>query len=349
MSTAYQGVSDHPLRHGSNLMVTVIVCAYTEARWAHTRAALESVRAQSPGPEQVVLVVDHNQSLARRAVRELPWVTVLESDGVPGLSGARNTGLRGAEWPVTVFLDDDAEARPGWLAALVEPYRNPDVIATGGSVHPRWPDHRPRWLPATFDWVIGCSYLGLPDTGGAIRNPIGANMSLRTQQALAVGAFDVGVGRVGSHPRGCEETELAIRLTSHHPGSMVYYIPDAAVDHHISRERLTTRYFLRRCWHEGRSKANVVELSGASTALKSERRHAAAVIPAAIGKDMRAAAFGELTALGRVAAAVGGLVTTVAGYLSLRLSLSARSRRTCRARSFGDALAPVNQHDEGLS
>jgi glucosyl-dolichyl phosphate glucuronosyltransferase len=340
LSTAYQGVSDHPLRRGGTLMVTVVICAYTEARWAQTRAALESVLAQSPGPEQLLLVVDHNHSLAERALRELPWLTVLESDGPPGLSGARNMGLRNAKWPVTAFLDDDAEARPGWLESLVEPYRNPDVIATGGSVHPSWPDRRPRWLPVTFDWVIGCSYVGLPAAGGTIRNPIGANMSIRTQEALAAGAFDAGVGRVGSHPRGCEETELAIRLTRSHPGSTVYYAPAAAVDHHISRDRLNASYFLRRCWHEGRSKADVVELSGASAGLKSERRHVAAVIPAAILRDIRAAVSGELAALGRAAAAVLGLTATVAGYLTLRFSLAARAP-LARGRRPGSKRTPA--------
>ena len=116
-----------------------------------TRSALESALHQSPRPRQVLLVVDHNADLAARARRELTGVTVLESDGTPGLSGARNTGLKAATQPVTVFLDDDAEARPGWLESLVRPYSSPDVVATGGSVHPRWPERRPRWLPPEFE------------------------------------------------------------------------------------------------------------------------------------------------------------------------------------------------------
>jgi hypothetical protein len=272
----------------------------------------------------VILVVDHNENLAKRARRELPLITVLESNGPPGLSGARNTGLRNAKQPVTVFLDDDAEARPGWLASLVEPYHCPNVVATGGSVYPRWPDHRPRWLPATFDWVVGCSYCGLPEAGGVIRNPIGANMSLRTQEALTAGGFNTRVGRVGNHPRGCEETELAIRLATDLPGSVVYYVPDAAVDHHVPPERLAVGYFLRRCWHEGRSKADIVELGGAAAGLSSERRHIAAVIPAAIMQDARAAISGEAAALARIVVAIGGLAVTASGYLTMRLRLAAR-------------------------
>ena len=95
-------------------------------------------------------MVDHNAKLAERARSELADVTVLENEGSQGLSDARNTGLRAASQPVTAFLDDDAEARPGWLAALIEPYRSPDVVATGGAVLPKWPDTPPRWLPPEF-------------------------------------------------------------------------------------------------------------------------------------------------------------------------------------------------------
>ncbi|MBO0882434.1 MAG: glycosyltransferase family 2 protein, partial [Mycobacterium sp.] len=112
------------------LPVTVVVCAYTERRWDQTTKAVASVLGQSPGARQVILVVDHNPDLAARARRELTGITVLENQSTPGLSGARNTGLAAATQPVTAFLDDDAEARPGWLASLIEPYRCLDVVAT---------------------------------------------------------------------------------------------------------------------------------------------------------------------------------------------------------------------------
>jgi hypothetical protein len=319
LRTAEQPVSSDPVGERTTLAVTVVVCAYTETRWVETRSALVSVLAQSPGPAQVILVVDHNPGLAARARSELSSVTILENDEPKGLSGARNTGLRNATQPVTAFLDDDAEACPGWLASLVRPYRSHDVVATGGNVRPRWPDHRPRWLPPAFDWVIGCSYLGLPVEEGAIRNPIGASMSMRTQLALAAGAFNSRVGRVGRHPRGCEETEFSIRLTATQPGSVIHYVPAAVVDHHISPERLRVRYFLRRCWHEGQSKADVVQLTSASAGLKLERRHVAAVIPAAILRDVRAATKGDAGAGARIVAAIAGLAAATAGYLTGRI------------------------------
>ena len=200
------------------------------------------------------------------------------------------------------------------------------MVATGGGVHPLWPGLRPRWLPPAFDWVVGCSYVGLPENTGVVRNPIGANMSMRTRLALDAGGFDTGLGRVGTRPLGCEETELAIRLTASRPGSVVMYVPDAAVDHHVGAERLRLGYFLRRCWNEGLSKAAVVRLAGSSAGLARERRHVAAVIPAAFARDLRRAATGNLDGFMRIGALLGGLAAAVGGYLTGRARFTARGQ-----------------------
>ena len=310
-----------------DLGVSVVICAYSERRWEKTCSALKSVLSQHPQPTEVLLVVDHNTSLAARARKELTDIIVLDSEDAPGLSGARNTGLRAATQSITAFLDDDAEARPGWLASLVEPYRSPDVIATGGAVNPWWPELQPRWLPPEFYWVVGCSYRGLPESTGPIRNPIGANMSLRTKMALEVGGFDVAVGRAGERPTGCEETELAIRLTANRPASVVFYVPAAVVDHHVGQERLRLSYFLRRCWHEGISKATVVRLAGASAGLERERRHVIAVIPLALLRNLYCFVAGDTGALIRFAAIFAGLASASAGYFTGRMLLALALRR----------------------
>ena len=148
-----------------------------------------------------------------------------------------------------------------------------------------------------------------------MRNPIGANMSLRTGLALDVGGFDSLVGRVGSGLEGCEETELAIRLTASRPGSAVLYVPCAAVDHNVSQERVKFRYFIRRCWHEGVSKATVVRLAGASAGLQRERRQIAMVIPVSLLQDLRSCAAGDLAGSLRVSASLAGVAAAAAGYL----------------------------------
>ena len=316
---ALAGVGVDDGRDLAHAAVTVVICAYTMRRWDALRAAVNSVFSQSPQPAQVLVVIDHNAELAARARLELRGADVLDSDGPAGLSGARNTGLAAAAQPITVFLDDDAEARPGWLAPLIEPYRSLDVVATGGYVEARWPNLRPRWLPREFDWVVGCSYLGLPDSASIVRNPIGANMSVRTQLALDAGGFNTAVGRVGNPPAGCEETELAIRLTAGLPGAIVYYMPDSVVDHHITPERVRFSYFMRRCWHEGLSKATVVRLAGASAGLRNERRQVAVIIPAQVVRQLGEFLRGDVGALLRVGATVSGLAATAAGFLTGRV------------------------------
>lgn len=302
----------------TSLTATVVICAYTLNRWRATQAAVASVLGQRPAPAQVLLVIDYNPELAALARAELPEATVLENVGERGLSGARNTGLKAATEPITAFLDDDAEAREGWLAALMEPYQDGGVAATGGGVWPRWASARPDWLPPEFDWVVGCSYVGLPQVKAAVRNPIGANMSFRTQLALDAGGFNGSVGRVGTLPRGCEETELAIRVTAA-AGATVMYVPAAAVDHQVGPERTRFGYFVRRCWHEGQSKAAVVGLVGASSGLSRERRQTAVVIPAAIQRDLGTLFRGHLSGGARVAASAVGLGAAIAGYASGRL------------------------------
>ena len=308
------------------LDVSVIICAYTERRWEQTQAAVKSVMAQRPRPAQVILVVDHNGDLAAKARRALPEATVIESDGSPGLSGARNTGLKAASQPIAAFLDDDAEARPGWLASLIEPYLDINVVATGGSVYPRWPGSRPKWLPSTFDWVFGCSYTGLPTSSAVVRNPIGANMSMRTHQALAIGGFNDAIGRVNTRPAGCEETELSIRLGASCRQHIILYVPDAAVDHHVGPERLGHRYFLSRCWHEGRSKAVVVSLAGSSQGLKQERRQTAVVIPMSILRDAGRIVTGDIYAATRIIVTLSGLTATMTGYMMGRILTNVQKR-----------------------
>jgi GT2 family glycosyltransferase len=311
---------------GAKAKVTVIICAYSLERLERIRAAINSVIIQRPQPAQVVLAVDHNRELASIIQSEFPMITVLQSDGPAGLSGTRNSGLKAATEPIAVFLDDDAEARAGWLAALLEPYRHPDVVATGGSVHPRWAAGRPGWFPEEFDWVVGCSYRGMPDSIAVIRNPIGANMSVRTRLALEIGGFDSAIGRVGTKPGGCEETELAIRLTASNPGSRIMYVPGAAVDHHVGRERHRPSYFISRCWHEGLSKAAVARLVGSSQGLASERRHVARRIPGGLWREMKSLSMGHPLASLRMAAIIGGLGSAGLGYILGHVRLAGGQR-----------------------
>ena len=163
---------------GQAVSVSVVICAYTEARWDDLVAAVRSVQLQDPTPE-VIVVIDHNDALFDRVRIEILGIKVIVNTGRRGLSGARNAGVAVATGDIVAFLDDDAEAEDQWLPRLVETYRDGDVLGVGGSVTPNWSGTRPRWFPPEFDWVVGCSYQGMPETRAPVRNFIGTNMSFR--------------------------------------------------------------------------------------------------------------------------------------------------------------------------
>src|SRR4029450_4861451 len=216
---------------GVDLRFSVVICAYTERRWDDIVGAVASVRAQTRPPVRTVLVVDHNPSLLARARVAFPELVVVPNSGRRGLSGGRNTGVFHAIGDVVAFLDHPAWAQPEWLERLAAGYRNPSVVGVGGAATPVWPGQRPPWLPPEFDWVVGCTFLGMPTAPAPVRNLIGANMSFRRDALDTVGGFNDGLGRVGTRPLGCEETELGIRLRQWRTEVELLYEPTAARRH----------------------------------------------------------------------------------------------------------------------
>lgn len=293
--------------------VSVVICAYSLDRWDDLAAAVASVRAQTPPPLETIVVVDHNDALLERARRELE-ATVVASSGAPGLSHARNAGIAAARGEIVAFLDDDAAAEPGWLAALAGPYEDAAVIAVGGAVEPRWLAGRPATFPPEFDWVVGCTYRGHPTERTAVRNVIGANMSFRRSVFDEVGGFDADIGRVGTRPVGCEETELCIRAGRTRADAVVLYEPAARVLHAVPPARTTWGYFVRRCFGEGLSKAVVARLAGRDAALRTERGYVARTVLGGIARDLGAVRRGDAAGPVRAARMAVGLGAAAAGY-----------------------------------
>jgi GT2 family glycosyltransferase len=296
--------------------VSVVICCYTMERWDRLLDVIDSVRAQTLVPEEVIVVVDHNEDLYERLLSIVDDVTLVKSRGPVGLSGARNTGVGLASSEVLAFLDDDAEAAPEWLERLVAFYDDPDVLAVGGRVEPVWEAGRPGYFGEELDWIVGCSHRGLPKVASEVRNVIGANMSFRLEVLRQVGGFNLALGRQGSKPLGCEETEICIRSRIGSPGSRIVYEPAALVRHHVPAHRGTLRYMLARSWSEGISKAQVSQVVGRKRALGPERRYVKSVLPRAVLAGIRDWITGSNPrGLGRAGSVLAVLAFTSAGYL----------------------------------
>ncbi|SEB64654.1 glycosyltransferase family 2 protein [Streptomyces melanosporofaciens] len=317
---------------GPLVRISVVICVYTEDRWGDILAAVDSVRAQSLPAHETLLVVDHNAGLLRRltahygdggagADRETAadtgqGVRVLANAGPRGLSAGRNTGIAASHGEVIAFLDDDAVAERDWLHHFAAAYTDPRVMAVGGRTVPVWASRRrPVWFPEEFDWVVGCTYRGLPPGRVRVRNVLGGNASFRREAFDAAGGFASGIGRDGDkRPLGCEETELCIRLARARPDALLL-IDDRAVIHHkvpAARERFA--YFRSRAYAEGLSKALVTRSVGAQAGLSAERRYTTRVLPAGIARGLRDALLGRAGGAGRAGAIVAGVAAAAGGY-----------------------------------
>jgi glycosyltransferase involved in cell wall biosynthesis len=308
---------------GSGPDMSVAICAYTLLRWDGLLAAVESVLAQLLPGDEVLVVVDHNDELLARAADRFAGpcaVRVVANAGPRGLSGARNTAIDASRGALIAFLDDDAVAGTGWLERMRAALGDDDVLAVGTAALPAWPaGRRPGWFPPEFDWVVGCSYLGLPSVPSDVRNVIGAGMAFRREAFEFAGRFSTAVGRTGTAGTGCEETELCIRLRGARPGARVAYLPDVAVSHLVTPDRLRLRYFLRRCYGEGLSKARVARLVGADAGLSTERRYITAVLPRGVLRELRRGLRGQWAGLAAAALIVSGVLVTGAAYAGGRL------------------------------
>ena len=294
-------------------------------RWARIQAAVESVAKQHHAPADIVLAVDHNPELYRRAVDEFPGVTVIESSGPQGASSTRNSGAAATSSPLIAFLDDDAAADPDWLVNVIDPFSDPEVVGTGGKVLADWETGCPTWFPDEFLWVVGATF----HDGGrqAVRNVWAENMAVRRTAFDAVGGFSETFGKV-LHVSRPEDTDLCIRMSAADsgPGRWIY-VPEALVHHHVPANRETFRFFLRRCYLEGMGKAEMSAQLKAEAALVDEVDYLRSVIPAGLRSRLKGLRTAPTNSAAQAASIHAGLGSPGVGFTSHAVRARRAGRR----------------------
>jgi hypothetical protein len=212
-------------------------------------------------------------------------------------------------------MDDDAQAEPDWLPLLVCRCGDPRVLGASGTAEPMWLASRPRWFPEEFYWVVGCSYRGLPETTAEVRNLFGGCSCIKREVFERVGGFRTGIGRIGTHPLGGEETELCIRARQHWPNSTFLFEPSARIHHQVPPSRVQWKYYSSRCFWEGFSKAVIAAYVGVHDGLASERAYTLRTLPGGVARGLAdTIRRGDLTGIVRAGAIVAGLAITASGY-----------------------------------
>jgi GT2 family glycosyltransferase len=310
----------------NQLSTSVVICAYTERRWDELQAAVRSMQTQTMPPDELIVVIDHNPTLFEMARNTLSGVQlnlqIIENVQKQGLSGARNSGVAAATKDIVAFMDEDATAAEDWLEQLIQHLASDEVVmGVGGTIQPMWQEGKPAWFPEEFNWVVGCTYTGMPETTTPVRNLIGCNMSFRRHLLLTAGGFRDGMGRIGTLPVGCEETELCIRALQRWPDQKLLYVPQARVLHRVPADRATWQYFFSRCFAEGISKSQVANFVGTKDGLSNERSYVQQTLPLGILRSFTdLITRRDLGGIGRAVAIVTGLVATTAGYVKGRFA-----------------------------
>jgi GT2 family glycosyltransferase len=227
---------------------------------------LAALDRQSLSPLEVI-VVDQSPDTRTREIVERRQagpapVRYLHSDRA-GVSLARNIGIRQAHGTLLAFTDDDAMPEPGWLAGLETAFActQPRAGLVGGRVLPLWEKPKPRWYPASHEYL-----LAIFDPGGVLAPfpqgslPITVNLAVDRAVIDRIGGFHEGLGARSGWPITGEDSHLAWKAIE--AGIPLYYQPEAVVLHRVPGSRMKRRFLLRRCWREGISLLDIEEKRG---------------------------------------------------------------------------------------
>ncbi|MFI5915947.1 glycosyltransferase family 2 protein [Dactylosporangium sp. NPDC051541] len=232
---------------------SIAVVVATRNRPATLARSLRALLGQQY-PRFRVIVVDNapTDDLTRACVAALAderLTYIMERR--PGLSWARNCGIRAAGEDVVAFLDDDELPDEHWLAEIARGFwRHPQADVVTGVIVPAELDTYPQDL---FERLGGHSKgrgfrpaVFSPETA-AQQSPLyplppfgaGGNMAIRRSCFAGPEAFDVALG-AGTPACGAEDTQMLTRILL--AGGTIVYQPSALVwhSHHRTMAALET-------------------------------------------------------------------------------------------------------------
>lgn len=234
----------------SKPLISIIVCTYNRDRFLPD--CLNSIAVQSVGKAVFeLLIIDNNSNdntanISQAFISNNPEMNVryvLES--VQGLSNARNRGISEAMGEYLAFVDDDAILDTNYLKNLTQFIKEqPEVTALGGKIIAKYVDGgEPDWMNP-FSRGLFLSEVDYGDEilklDGYKKYPFGCNMVIHRRFFDTGWQFDSSLGVIGKDGGRCEEKVLFRDITR--KKQLIYYIPDALVQHQIDVQRLTKTY-----------------------------------------------------------------------------------------------------------
>jgi glycosyltransferase involved in cell wall biosynthesis len=202
---------------------------------------------------EVLLVENDNEAspamaaVVQRYMQQLPLRHIVETS--VGLSYARNTAAREARGEYVAYLDDDAEADPAWLAALVQECRESQPDFCGGPSYPLYRTPKPDWYLDRYG--TGYVYGEQPRWLGRDEWLGGMNFIVKRALCAQLGGFRTDLGMIGNTTAYGEDTEFLMRAWTANPQLKVRYLPQASIRHEVRPEKMTLRWKVKAAWAGG--------------------------------------------------------------------------------------------------
>jgi glycosyltransferase involved in cell wall biosynthesis len=231
--------------------VSIVLCTKDRARLLQSAlASLLELRPTKGGVELVL--VDNGSTDDTKAVVEgfrlrAPFVVRYVYESKPGLSAARNRGIREAEGRYVFFTDDDQHVDPDAAREHLRVAQKYGSRAQQGAIALKFETTRPAWLRGRLVTVLG-ETADLPE-GPANIHMYGGNMFFERALFEEMPAFreDLGKGTAGYS----EDIEISLRLRC--LGIRVVYAPTARIYHVIDEVRASAAFFRRNSYDKGYS------------------------------------------------------------------------------------------------
>ncbi len=193
--------------------------------------------ALAPGGVEVLVIDNDAAGSARATVDSAAHPRVRYAvEASPGVAAVRNRALdETASSALLVFIDDDEEPEPGWLAALLGLHRSTGCQAVAGLVLPAY-DTQPD------PWVLAGGFFERRTWPTGTPRPVAATNCLLLDLGFVREAglrFDEAFGATGG-----EDTLFTRRLTA--AGGTILWCDQARVRDHVPVSRLDRRWILRR-------------------------------------------------------------------------------------------------------
>lgn len=241
-----------------HVLISLVITTYNRATLLGE--ALESV-AQSLIDDHdhvEVIVVDNNSTDATRQTVEdiraggFPFALRYVLERNQGLSYARNRGADEAQGDYVAYMDDDQRLEGHFLERLEAVFLATHATCVGGPLCYYNKDHLPYWLPPLLK-IVGERNLGdKPKVVDPTKEKlIGGNMAFDRTELLAIGKYNVRLGRSGGSLLAGEEDELQERL--HAAGKVIAYDPGLVQYHYLDPVRRKKRFWRRHHFGHGRS------------------------------------------------------------------------------------------------